>query len=251
MKVKWDYTELAASYVNRPAYSEKGLDDALKIAGLKGPARVCDVGAGVAHLSIPLLERGFHVDAVEPNDAMRALGIERTRQYPLVSWYEGTGEETGRSANSYDLVTFGSSFNVVDQEKAMREIVRIAKPKGWFMCLWNHRDLDEPLQREVESAIKSFIADYDYGARRADQTEVIQNSGLFENLETISAPVEHRISADEWLNAWRSHATLQRQAGSRENFEAIVAEIDKIVRGRKLEQLVIPYVTRIWICRVR
>lgn len=251
MKVKWDYTELAASYVNRPAYSEKGLDEAFTISGVKSPARICDVGAGVAHLTIPLLERGFHVDAVEPNDAMRALGIERTSKYQNVSWYEGTGEETGRPANTYDMVTFGSSFNVVDQQKAMQEILRIAKKKGWFMCMWNHRDLEEPLQQEVEGVIKSHIADYDYGARRADQTEVIEKSGLFENLQTISAPVEHRVSADEWLNAWRSHATLQRQAGSREKFEAIVAEIDRIVRGKKLDQLVIPYMTRIWICRVK
>ena len=50
----------------------------LSIAGLTGNSRICDIGAGVAHLTIPLASRGFIVDAVEPNDSMRRNGIKRT-----------------------------------------------------------------------------------------------------------------------------------------------------------------------------
>jgi SAM-dependent methyltransferase len=39
---------------------------------------VADVGAGTGHPMLDLVERGYSVDAVELNEAMRAIGIERT-----------------------------------------------------------------------------------------------------------------------------------------------------------------------------
>ncbi len=75
MKTEWDYTNLADAYLKRPDYSETAIDAMLSIAGLTGNSRICDIGAGVAHLTIPLASRGFIVDAVEPNDSMRKNGI--------------------------------------------------------------------------------------------------------------------------------------------------------------------------------
>ena len=96
MKTAWDYTTLAQSYLKRPDYAPSALEDIFRIAGLRADDLVCDIGAGVAHLTLPLVRFGCRVDAVEPNDAMRALGTRRTADFPAVSWYEGTGEHTGR-----------------------------------------------------------------------------------------------------------------------------------------------------------
>ena len=48
MKVEWNYTDLAESYVDRPEYSEIGIDQLFEIAGLNVGEQVCDIGAGVA-----------------------------------------------------------------------------------------------------------------------------------------------------------------------------------------------------------
>ena len=32
-------------------------------------------------------------------------------------------------------------------EETLKEVARILTPDGWFACLWDHRDLDDPLQR--------------------------------------------------------------------------------------------------------
>ena len=114
MKTEWDYTTLADAYLKRPDYADAAIDAMLAIAGAKKGDKFCDVGAGVAHLSLMLAARGLNVTAVEPNDAMRAIGIKRTEALPNVSWHEGTGEQTGQVAQGFDMVTFGSSFNVCD-----------------------------------------------------------------------------------------------------------------------------------------
>ena len=80
MKTEWDYTDLAAAYLKRPDYAQSAIDRMLETAGVKKGDVVCDVGAGAAHLTLKLAEHGLHVCAVEPNDAMRANGIERTKQ---------------------------------------------------------------------------------------------------------------------------------------------------------------------------
>ena len=180
MKTNWDYTSLADAYLKRPDYSNAAVDAMLSISGLKNSESICDVGAGAAHLSLMLLSRGYVVAAVEPNDAMRARGISRTQQYKNVTWSEGSGEETRQDSQSFDMVTFGSSFNVCDRDKALIETSRILKPRGWFVCMWNHRSLLDPIQQKIESIIKEYVPGYGYGTRREDQTSIINSSNLFE-----------------------------------------------------------------------
>ena len=61
------------------------------------------------------------------------------------------------AGESYHMTTFGSSFNVCDRQKALIESKRILVHRGWFACMWNHRDLEDPLQNEIESIIKKRI----------------------------------------------------------------------------------------------
>lgn len=247
MKTEWDYTSLADAYLKRPDYADSAVDAILERAF--GAKRACDIGAGVAHLTLMLARRGVEVDAVEPNDAMRAHGISRTRAFPKVRWFEGSGENTGRESGAFDLVTFGSSFNVCDRPAALRETARLLTPSGWFACLWNHRRLDDPVQHEIESIIRRHVTGYDYGARREDQTPVIDASGLFGPVETIEGQVLHRQSVLDCIEAWRSHATLQRQAGA--SFNPIIDAIAAFLRGLNRPTIDIPYQTRVWMARRR
>ena len=73
MKTNWDYTSLADAYLKRPNYSGTAIDAMLSIAKIKEGSFICDVGAGVAHLTLELANRNLQVKAVEPNDAMRCI----------------------------------------------------------------------------------------------------------------------------------------------------------------------------------
>ena len=247
MKTEWDYTELAEAYLKRPDYAQGAIDEMLGIAGVKKGDKVCDVGAGAAHLTIKLAEYGLRVWAVEPNDAMRANGIRRTSRFQDVQWFEGVGEQTGMEDDQFELVTFGSSFNVCNRLEALKETKRILKENGWFACMWNHRDLDDPLQQEIESLLKAEIKDYNYGTRREDQTEIINQSGLFQNVIYVEGTVVHEIPAEDFIEGWKSHGTVQRQ--SKDKFDLINAKIREIVEARGEKQLKVPYTTRVWMAQ--
>lgn len=244
----WDYTALAESYADRPGYAEQAIDAIVAVSGVSPGSRVCDVGAGTGHLTVALAARDLRVDAVEPNNAMRRIGVERTANDPRVAWHAGTGEETGRCAGTYDLVSFGSSFNVVDQPRALLEARRILLPKRWFACLWNHRDLTDPLQARIEELIASYVPGYDLGNRRADQRATLRLSCLFDEPVFVEVIQAWQVDRDRWLNAWFSHATLQRQAGPR--FVWVVNAIADLV-SECPAVLSIPYITRVYLAAAR
>jgi len=247
MKTEWDYTSLADAYLERPDYAPKALQKLFDIAVLKKGDKICDVGAGVAHLTIPLALAGYNVDAVEPNDAMRANGIKRTVQFKDVAWFEGTGENTGRPSGIYDFVCFGSSFNVCDRAKALQESYRLLKEQKYFCCLWNHRDVEDPIQKSIEDIIKKHISEYSYGTRREDQSAIIVESGLFKDIQKIEGTILHRQSVEDAIKAWNSHATLERQAAGK--FHIIIAEIASYLHSLKVQAIDIPYTTRAWIAK--
>lgn len=259
MQTEWDYTALAAAYLKRPDYADALITGLLEKTHVSAGDRVCDIGAGAAHLTLQLAARGLDVTAVEPNDAMREQGIRRTR-YPdhaglphtrplQVQWIEATGEDTGLPGGAFRLVAFGSSFNVTDRPRALRESARLLGEGGWFACLWNHRDLADPLQASIEGIIADTVERYDYGARREDQTGVIEASGLFGPVTMLEGAVVHQQAPEDVIEAWRSHATLQRQAGPA--FGRVVDRIAERVRAEGAGPVSIPYVTRAWLAQRR
>lgn len=249
MKTEWDYSTLADAYLKRPDYANAAIDAMLSIAGAEQGDAFCDVGAGVAHLTLMLAARGLDVVAVEPNDAMRANGIKRTADLNNVRWHEGTGEATGQTDQAFDMVTFGSSFNVCDRQQALKETARILKPRGWFACMWNHRYLEDPIQARIEAIIKDRVQGYGYGTRREDQTAVIDASALFGPVVHLDARVIHEQTIEECLEAWRSHATLERQAGAK--FHEVISAIDDYLRSLDTASIQIPYSTNIWVAQLR
>jgi ubiquinone/menaquinone biosynthesis C-methylase UbiE len=244
VKVTWDYTEHASHYDKRADYSYEAIDALLRATGCTPATRVAEIGAGTGKLTKELLKHGLSVRSVEPNDAMRAIGIQNTNG-KSVTWSVGTGESTGLESASAHAVFFGSSFNVVDQGLTLIEVSRVLKSRGWFGCMWNHRDLDDPIQQHIESIIKSSIQGYSYGSRREDPTSVIASSALFSDTKVIERGFHWKMPKSDIIVAWRSHATLKRQAGSDSTFAAIIGNISNYLDG--LPALIdVPYTTRIY-----
>jgi SAM-dependent methyltransferase len=107
---------------------------------------------------------------------------------------------------------------------ALKETSRILKHGGWFVCMWNHRILEDPIQKNIEDIIKTKLGDYNYGSRREDQTKVIEESGLFGKVEKVEQEMMHSQTVVDCIEAWRSHATLERQAGY--EFSVIINNIE-------------------------
>lgn len=248
MSLDWSYDEVADAYTKRPGYAGRALDDCFAAAAILPGMRACDIGAGTGNLTVGLLDRGLRVVAVEPSRAMRRLGQERVRRSADAKWIAARGESTGLAAAIFDLVSFGSSFNVVRPGDAVRESARLLRRGGWLVCLWNHRELDDPLQDAIERLIRRELPTFSRGARREDPSPQIATSGLFDDFRSFEAAIVHRLPLDDWMTAWGSHLTLRRQAGER--LGRILAGIRTLSAAAIDDgELSVPYVTRLWAAR--
>lgn len=244
----WDYSSHAQYYEYRPNYSRRAIDALTGYVGAKpGPQyRVADIGAGTGNLSILLLQRGLEVTAVEPNDEMRGIGQRRTENFPGVSWVKAGGTQTTLDAAAFDWVTFGSSFNVMDQDLALAETHRILKPQGFFTCMWNHRDLNDPVQAAGEAIIERFVPQYQRGVRREDQRPVLErNRHLFRDICFLESDFMLQRTIEEYLKAWASVKNRYWDFSS-DSGRALFAQISAAMRQELPAEFSMRYTTRAW-----
>jgi demethylmenaquinone methyltransferase/2-methoxy-6-polyprenyl-1,4-benzoquinol methylase len=101
-----------------------------------------DVGAGTADLALllePRMGAKGRVVASDLNHAMLAQGLKKIGRKHLtgkVTCLQGNAEYLGFAGNSFDAVTTGFCMrNVGNLTQAVREIHRVLKPNGTFVCL--------------------------------------------------------------------------------------------------------------------
>lgn len=247
-KENWDYSLQAKYYKFRPSYCEQAIDVLVKWVGARKDKSytVADIGAGTGNLAIMLLKRGFDVIAVEPNDEMASIGKKETSQFKNIKWIKATGISTALKKESVNWAAFGSSFNVMDRNTALKEAHRILRKKGFFTCIWNHRDLEDPIQKKVEDEIIKLIPAYDRGARREDQRFIIeQNKNLFENIFYTEVDFNISITRENYINAWKSVRNKYWDLSAK-NGRELFKKIARFIRENIPEEFDVKYTTRAW-----
>lgn len=145
----------------RPGYPPEVLDVLRTWCALKPEHVIADIGSGTGLLTKLFLENGHRVFGVEPNAEMRAAGEEFLGSYKNFTSIAGSAENTTLPDDRVDFVAAAQAFHWFDLESTRREFLRILKPYGRAIILWNERLLDTtPFLREYEALLHRFGTDY-------------------------------------------------------------------------------------------
>jgi SAM-dependent methyltransferase len=132
-----------------------------KECGLTPHSVVADVASGTGIFTRLLLENRNRVLGIEPNPDMRRAGEQFLASYLNFTSIDGTAEDTTLPDHSVDIVTAAQAAHWFQREKARQEFVRILKPQGWAVLLWNERRTDATaFLREYEQLLLTFGTDY-------------------------------------------------------------------------------------------
>jgi SAM-dependent methyltransferase len=156
------FSDRVENYVRyRPGYPPEALQILKTECKLAAHHCVADIASGTGIWTRTLLENGNPVFAVEPNAEMRQAGERLLEEFPKFTSVAGTAEATTLAAASVDFVTAAQAAHWFDRARARQEFVRILKPGGWLVLLWNERLTDStPFLRDYEQLLLTYGTDY-------------------------------------------------------------------------------------------
>jgi SAM-dependent methyltransferase len=160
----------------RPGYPAAILDLLKENCGLTGASLVTDIGSGTGILTELFLRNGHRVFAVEPNRDMREAAARLLGKYPNFTSVSGTAESTTLKSQSVDFIVAGQAFHWFDREQSRREFLRMLKPGGWVVLVWNERTLVSPFAKAYELLLRTYGTAYEAVNHKHTDAKVI---GLF------------------------------------------------------------------------
>ena len=157
------FSDRVENYVRyRPGYPRQALDALRGECGLTSRDVIADIASGTGIWTRMLLENGNRVYAVEPNVDMREAGERLLTEFADFKSVDGSAEATTLLDASVDFVTAAQAAHWFDRGRTRHEFVRILKPSGWLVLLWNEREVDTtPFLRDYEQLLLTFGTDYE------------------------------------------------------------------------------------------
>ena len=145
----------------RPGYPAALVSMLVEECSLEPESTIVDVGCGTGLLAQRFCEFGCRVIGMEPNAEMRAAGEQYLASYPNFQMLAGTAESIPVAGASAEFVTAGQAFHWFDVDAARREFLRVLKPNGWAVLVWNDRVMGgSKFADDYEQLLVRFGIDY-------------------------------------------------------------------------------------------
>ena len=145
----------------RPPYPPEIIDLLAEKCALTPDSVIADIGCGTGMLAKLFLENGNPVIGVEPNADMRAAAEQYLAEFGRYTGMDGSAETTRLPAHAMDFVVAGQAFHWFDRDKARQEFLRLLKPDGVVVLIWNDRRIEStPFMRDYEALLQQYGIDY-------------------------------------------------------------------------------------------
>lgn len=233
----------------RPTYPAALVDILNSDCGLTSNSIIADVGSGTGILTELFLRNGNSVFGVEPNAPMRQAAERNLRAFRNFVSVAAPAEATTLDPASIDFVTAAQAFHWFDQAKARTEFVRILKPRGWVVLIWNERRLDStPFLRDYEDLLLRYGTDY---ARVRHENVAGEIADFFAPQPVVLQSIENFQHFDfEGLEGRTRSASYTPEPGDA-NFEPLFSKLAGIFHAHENKGFVtVEYDTRVYYGRL-
>lgn len=146
----------------RPGYPDIVLDYLQQHCQLTETSKVADIGSGTGIFTKLLLDRGYTVHAVEPNEAMRCKAEKLLKNQENFHSVDGTAENTTLRDKGFQLVVCAQAFHWFNNRETKIEFKRILASLGHVALIWNNRNIDaDDFAIAYEILLKQQSDDYE------------------------------------------------------------------------------------------
>jgi SAM-dependent methyltransferase len=245
------FSNRVADYAKyRPGYPAEMFELLKRECGLFRHTYIADVGSGTGILARYFLEESNIVLGIEPNVEMRAYAERDLAQFKKFTSVDATAEATTLPDTCVDMVTAAQAAHWFDFAKARAEFVRILKPGGWVVLIWNEREVDStPFLREYEKLLLEFGTDY-ANVRHERTTDDIAR--FFAPSEFRSAVFANRQLFDFAGLRGRLMSSSYAPTAESVNHSSMMAELKRMFDAHQVDGKVsFDYQTRVYFSQMR
>jgi SAM-dependent methyltransferase len=191
-----------------------------------GPGTAVDVGCGTGQVGQLLLEAGWHVVGVEPDERMAA--VARRKGLPV----EGARfEDWVPSVRGVDLVCSGQAWHWVDPAIGYSKAAEVLRSGGRLAVFWNAYSYEPQVAAALADVYGRHAPDLLHDsvplgtADRHNEQDVVnlKASGLFAEAELRSFEHQREQSVTDWLEELLTHSIHSRLDASR--VDRLVSEL--------------------------
>lgn len=234
----WTFDTASTTYDKmRPGYPAELYKALFSYLPIGTDSRVVEVGPGAGQATLPVLQTGCTLTAVEYGKNFSDLCREKFRDFPGFSVITGKFEDTSFAENSVDLVFSATAFHWIPEETGYPKVFAMLRHGGAFARFANHADRwkdNPPLAEEIDRLYERYYYKYygtdpepqkEFGEEQAEKISRIAEKYGFED---IRYSLFHRVrsfSPQEYtalIGTYSDHIAMEE--GIRTEFFAKIEE---------------------------
>lgn len=156
----WTFDTVASTYEKlRPGYVRELYQTIFDYIPITSSSKVVEIGIGGGQATLPVLQTGCELTAIEYGANFSELCAEKFKDYPGFSVVTAKFEDVSLENMSYDLCYSASAFHWVPEEIGYPKVFALLKSGGAFARFANHpyRDKGKPaLTEEMDQVYAAY-----------------------------------------------------------------------------------------------
>ncbi len=225
--LEWTFDTVSARYEKfRPGYTDDLYKTLFNYISINGSSAVIEVGIGGGQATLPFLEKGCTLTAVEYGENFSELCSKKFERFKNFSVITGKFENVSFADSQYDMVYSASAFHWIPEDIGYPKVYAMLKSGGAFARFANHpyHDKGNPaLSEEIQKLYSMYYYKYygkdakpekEYCEEQAMQTAQIAGKYGFTDIQYAMFYRTRTFSAKEYvelLGTYSDHIAMEEK----------------------------------------
>jgi SAM-dependent methyltransferase len=222
---------IVASYYARPPYPPEFFNILERLRAKSVGRNVLELGSGTGDVTLGLLSRDLHIDAVEPSPAMLAAAHRRPgADDPRIHWICAPAE-VADFHGPYSLAIAAESLHWMEWNIVLPKIAKALQPGAVLALAERNYSGSMPWDSEIRQFIQKHSTNQEF--RPYDLVSELTSRGLFREVgRHTTAPVPFSQSVSDHIESLHSRNGFSRDRMGAES----AREFDDLVRRSLLRE---------------
>lgn len=209
----------------RPSYVSELYDDIFSAVQITPSSNVLEIGIGTGQATLPVLEKGCRLTAIELGDQLARYSREKFSNFDKFAVLNMAFQDYECEPDSFDLIYSASAFHWIPEETGYTKVFNLLKRGGVFARFANHpyrdkhrSEIHEEFDKIYARYMPGSLAGAEYSAQAArTRAEIALKYGFTD----ISYKMYHRtrtFTADEYpqlLGTYSDHIAIEEKTRMR------------------------------------